>query len=138
MTARPRPAPPGPAWSEAQTEALRRLWRAFLPVWAIAGDLGRKRAEVQAMARRLDLVHRDRAAVERAGRLRTAATALRRARAEEEDLFPLAVPARRAAVLAASHGLVWSGRRADLRALNEALDRAGERPVFVPFRELRP
>ena len=138
MRARPRPAPASAAWSDAEAEALRRLWRAFLPVAAIAGDLGRKRAEVHAMARRLGLVHRDPAAVERAGRLRAAAAALRRAREAEEDLFPLAVPARRAAVLAAMHGVAWSGRRADLRALNEALDRAGERPVFVPFRELVP
>lgn len=125
-------------WAAAEMAELRRLWREFLPVWAIAGDLGRKPKQVQAMVRALDLPHRDPAAVARAERARRAAAALRRARAAAEQQYPVALGARDAAELAVAYGIAWRGRRADLAALNAALDQAGHRPVFVPFRELRP
>jgi hypothetical protein len=119
-------------------ETLRRLWRAYLPVRMIARDLGRTPRQIEAMARQLGLAHRDQAAVEHAGRLRGTACALRRAREASEELFPLAMNARGAAALAASRGVAWSGRRGDLSVLNAALEGAGQRPVYVPFRELRP
>lgn len=130
-------APSLPAWDDAEIAALRRLWRAFQPVWAIARDLGRTPRQVQAMVRLLDLPHRAPVAVAHAERMRAIGRVLRRAREAEEDLFPQAMDARKAADLAASYGVAWSGRRADLALLNAALDRAGQRPVFVPFRELR-
>jgi hypothetical protein len=123
---------------DVDVETLRRLWRAYLPVRAIARDLGRTPKQVEAMARELGLAHRHPAAVEHAGRLRVIAAAVRRAREASEELFPLAMSARRAAGLAASHGVAWSGRRGDLSVLNAALEGAGQRPVYVPFRELRP
>lgn len=81
---RARRCPPREAagWSEAEVATVRRLWRAFLPVWAIAADLHRPRKTVQALARALDLPYLAPAAVERAGRMRVAAASLRRARAE--------------------------------------------------------
>ncbi len=117
---------------------LRRMWRAFLPVWAMAEDLRRSRKAVQALVRELDLPYRAPTAVERAGRMRITSASLRRARAAEEDLYPAAISAPDAGRLAAGYGLDWSGRRGDLAALNAALERAGQRPVYVPFRQLRP
>ena len=136
--ARPAKASETPGWSEADVATLRRMWRAFLPVWAMAADLRRSRKAVQALARELDLPYRTPAAVERAGRMRITSASLRRARAAEEDLYPVAISAPDAGRLAAGYGLDWSGRRGDLPVLNAALERAGQRPVYVPFRQLRP
>ncbi len=130
-------APSLPAWDDAEVTALRRLWREFLPVWAIAQDLRRPGRQVQAMVRHLDLAHRDPAAVAFAERRRVVAGLLRRARAAEEELFPEHMGARAAAKLAAAHDVRWRGRRDDIAELNAALNRAGRRPVHVPFRELR-
>jgi hypothetical protein len=132
------PPPSRCAWDDAAIFALRRLWREFLPVRAIARDLGRRPGQVQAMVRQLDLAHRDPAGVARAERLRAIGAALRRAREAEEEMFPVHITVREAAELAALHKVAWSGRQGDLKPLNDALDLVGKRPVHVPFRDLRP
>ena len=116
---------------------LREKWAADLPVWAIAADLRTSDGTVQGLVRKHNLPHRDPVAVWRAGRARTLADQRAKLPASS-DWEPLRTHAHAAAVVAEQFGVAWTGRRDDLAELNRRLNGLGHRPIFVPFRELRP
>ncbi len=126
--------PPVP-WSEGEIVRFLDKWRANLPVQMIAQEMHIGTRRVQALVRELDLPHRPTADVIEAGRNRRHGTP---PIADDTSPYPVEVCERQAAAIAREFGLKWTAHRGDLVALNRALDRAGRRPVFVPFCELRP